>query len=124
MAHLRSVLERICGADLTVRAKKCQLARGEVTYPGHEIGRRRRRPYELKLAAIEEYLCPLTKTAIRAFLGLTGYYQCYIAYYSEIDSRLIDALQKTEPQQVLWNGERAGLRHLERRVDTEASLES
>lgn len=108
LAHLRVVFERLRDAGLTIKAEKCQLARGEVTYLGHVVGRGYRRPSEVKLAAIEEFPRPLTKTDIRSFLGVAGYYQHYIPNYSDIASPLTDALRKTEPQVVRWDEKKEG----------------
>lgn len=106
LAHLRAVLTRLREAGLTVKAPKCQLAQAEVLYLGHVIGRGRRRPSEMKVAAIRDFPQPRTKTDIRAFLGIAGYYRRYIPKYSDIASALTDALRKTEPQMVDWNEEK------------------
>lgn len=106
LAHLRAVLTRLREAGLTVKAPKCQLAQAEVLYLGHVIGRGHRRPSEMKVAAIRDFPQPRTKTDIRAFLGIAGYYRKYIPRYSDIASTLTDALRKTEPQMVDWDEEK------------------
>ncbi|XP_077559123.1 uncharacterized protein LOC144174347 [Haemaphysalis longicornis] len=103
LEHLRSVLSRLREAGLTIKAPKCQMARAEVTYLGHVIGRGHRRPSEVKVAAIRDFPQPRTKTDIRSFLGITGYYQRYIPRYSELASPLTDALRKNEPLTVAWD---------------------
>ncbi|KAK8759335.1 hypothetical protein V5799_003032 [Amblyomma americanum] len=103
MAHLRAVLTRLREAGLTVKAPKCQLAQAEVVYLGHVIGQGRRRPSEIKVAAVRDFPQPRTKTDIRSFLGVAGYYQRYIPRYSDIAAPLTDALRKTEPQTVVWS---------------------
>lgn len=101
--HLRTVFERFREAGLTVKAKKCKLGRAQVTYLGHIIGQGFRRSSEVKVAAIHDFARPSTKSEIRAFLRLTGYYQRYIRQYSEIASPLTDALRKTQPNKVVWD---------------------
>lgn len=103
MGHLRVVLNRLRQAGLSIRPEKCQLGRAEVSYLGHVIGQGSRRPSEVKVAAVAEHRRPKTKTDIRAFLGLAGYYQHYIKDYSHVASPLTDALRKTEPQIVTWD---------------------
>lgn len=103
LVHLRSVLSRLREAGLTVKAEKCQLGRREVSYLGHVVGNGLRRPSEIKLLAISCYRMPATKTEIRAFLGLVGYYRQYIPQYSELASPLTDALRKTEPERTRWD---------------------
>ena len=106
LSHLRDVLGRLRAAGLTLKGEKCQLGKAEVSYLGHVVGRGYRRPPEIKVAAISEYPRPLTKTDIRSFLGLTGYYQHYIRNFSEIASPLTDSLRKNEPVRVAWNEEK------------------
>lgn len=101
--HLRAVLNRLREAGLTVKASKCQLVQAEVTYLGHVIGQGNRRPSEVKVAAIRDFPQPRTKTDIRSFLGVAGYYQRYIHRYSELASPLTDALRKTEPLTIKWD---------------------
>ncbi|KAK8788529.1 hypothetical protein V5799_021695 [Amblyomma americanum] len=103
LLHLREVLTRLREAGLTVRAEKCKLGKAEVEYLGHVIGRGYRRPLDANVAAIRDYPRPSTKTDIRAFLGLAGYYQHYIPGYSEMASPLTDSLRKEEPIKVNWN---------------------
>ncbi|XP_075732859.1 uncharacterized protein LOC142775380 [Rhipicephalus microplus] len=106
--HLSDVLRRLTHAGLTVKPAKCQLARAEVRYLGHVVGQGRRRPDELKVEAVSEFPQPESKTAIRSFLGLTGYYQRYIPQYSEVAAPLKDALRKNAPEKVVWSAEMEG----------------
>lgn len=94
LRHLREVLGRFQQAGLTVKPEKCQLVKGYVTYLGHVIGQGVRKPAEANAAALRAYRRPRTKTDVRAFLGLTGYYQQYIHNYSEIASPRTDSLRK------------------------------
>lgn len=101
--HLQIVLERLHEAGLTVRAEKCHLGSAEVSYLGHVVGQGQRRPSELKVAAVVDYRRPRTKSEVRAFLGLAGYYQHYVKDYSNLASALTDSLRKPEPGIVKWD---------------------
>lgn len=103
LMHLREVLGRLRQAGLTVKAEKCCLARATVDYLGHNVGQGFRKPCELKISAVADYPRPITKTDVRAFLGLTGYYNHYIRDYSTLASPLTDALRGTEPTKVAWD---------------------
>ena len=46
-----------------------------------------------KLRAIEKWEFPRTVTALRAFLGFTNYYSCYIKDYANIVARLMEKLK-------------------------------
>lgn len=104
--HLRIVLGRLREAGLTVRAEKCHLGSAEVSYLGHVVGRGQRLPSELKVAAVVDYRRPRTKSEVRAFLGLAGYYQHYVKDYSNLASALTDSLRKTEPVNVKWDAKK------------------
>lgn len=104
--HLRVVLNRLKEAGLTAKPAKCHLGCSEVSYLGHVVGRGRRRPSEIKVAAVMNYPRPTSKSEIRAFLGLAGYYQHYVPNYSSIASPLTDALRKSEPVKVTWDSEK------------------
>ncbi|XP_040360535.1 uncharacterized protein LOC121048362 [Ixodes scapularis] len=103
IVHLRSVFTRLRDAGLTMKAKKCNLGCSHVSYLGHVVGQGTRRPSELKIAPIADFPTPRTKTDIRSFLGLVGYYQRYIPNYSQVASPLTDALRKGEPGNVVWD---------------------
>jgi hypothetical protein len=103
LVHIRTVLTRFREAGLKVKPSKCQFARPYVTYLGHYIGQGERRPSEVKVRTITGFPRPVTKTDIRAFLGLCGYYQRFIANYAAHASPLTDALRKTAPNAVSWD---------------------
>ena len=52
-----------------------------------------RKPAPGKLRAIEKWEVPRTVTALRAFLGFTNYYSCYIKDYANIVARLMEKLK-------------------------------
>lgn len=70
--YKRSVFLRLRETGATVKTEKCQLGTAEVTYLGHVVGQRCRRPSETKIDAVANYLRPQTKKGIRGFLGLNG----------------------------------------------------
>ncbi|XP_064482847.1 uncharacterized protein LOC135395680 [Ornithodoros turicata] len=106
LEHLRDVFNRLQTAGLTLKASKCHLAQAEVLYLGHRVGQGKRTPAEMKIAAIADFPRPQSKSEVRAFLGLTGYYRSYIRQYSEIASPLTDSLRKQAPNKVNWNDEK------------------
>lgn len=93
LQHLREVLDRIKRAKLTIKPSKCKFAQEQVQYLGHIVGRGKRSPTELKVKAIQDFPLPTTKTEIRAFLGLAGYYRQYIPMFSVVTAPLTDLLK-------------------------------
>ena len=56
----------------------------------------------MKIAAIQTFEQPQTKTHVRAFLGLTCYYRKFIPNYSSVAAPLSDLTKKSQPNQVNW----------------------
>ncbi|GFW81770.1 retrovirus-related Pol polyprotein from transposon 297 [Trichonephila clavipes] len=73
--HMETVLQRIKRAKLTIKPSKCKFVQQNVKFLGHIVGQGFRTPSEIKVQAVLEFPTPRTKTQIRAFLGLAGYYQ-------------------------------------------------
>ncbi|XP_072182290.1 uncharacterized protein [Diadema setosum] len=101
--HLKDVLGRLREAGLTAKPAKCKFGEREVLYLGFVIGGGKVKPEPAKIEAVVSYPRPVTKTDVRAFLGLTGYYRKFIPEYSEIASPLTDLTRKSEPKLVRWN---------------------
>ncbi|GFW58201.1 hypothetical protein TNCV_2633751 [Trichonephila clavipes] len=76
--HIDIVLGRLRKAGLKVKPSKCKFAQEEVLFLGHRIGSGSRSPSDLKIKAIADFPRSTTKTHVRSFLGLVGYYSHYI----------------------------------------------
>ena len=101
LRNLEEVLERIRGAGLTVKRKKCQFGMSECLYLGHLVGSGRVRPEQVKVQAVRAFKEPKTKTHDRAFLGLTGYYRKFIPQYATLVAPLADITWKAAPVSVV-----------------------
>ncbi|KAF8770046.1 Retrovirus-related Pol polyprotein like [Argiope bruennichi] len=75
--HIENILDCLSSSKLHIKPSKCQFALAHVKYLGHLVGQGFRQPSELKVQAIKEFPTPTTKTQVRAFLGLMGYYRRY-----------------------------------------------
>ncbi|GFV87376.1 retrovirus-related Pol polyprotein from transposon 297 [Trichonephila clavipes] len=63
-------------------------------------------PSKIKVQAVLEFPTPRTQTQLRAFLGLTGYYQKYINLFSVIAAPLTDALKgRAKKGEITWTTE-------------------
>ena len=58
-----------------------------------------------KLQAVANFPRPRTKTHVREFLGLTGYYWRFIPNYATLTAPLTDLTRKTAPTLVQWTEE-------------------
>jgi hypothetical protein len=103
MEHIRKVLQRLRGAGLTVKPKKCQFGMEYCTYLRHVVGGGTMRPEASKVEAVEQFRIPEMKKQVRAFLGLTGYYRKFIPNYATTAALLTDLTRKSAPNNVQWN---------------------
>ncbi|GFX03086.1 retrovirus-related Pol polyprotein from transposon 297 [Trichonephila clavipes] len=104
--HMETVLQRIKRVKLTIKPSKCKFAQQNVKFLGHIVGQGFRTPSEIKVQAVLEFPTPRTKTQIRAFLGIAGYYQKYINLFSVIAAPLTDALKgRAKKGEIKWTTE-------------------
>ena len=103
LLHIRQVLQCLQDAGLTAKPKKCQFGIKQCSYLGHIVGNGVVQPELDKVEAVRSFAIPQTKTSIRAFLGLTGYYRRFIQDYATIALPLTDLTKKTAPNQVHWD---------------------
>ncbi|KAL1255320.1 hypothetical protein QQF64_013381 [Cirrhinus molitorella] len=101
--HLRKVLSEFRRPGLTANPRKCHLAFSEVKYLGFQVGRGLIWSQEKNVEAILTAPMPQTKTQVQAFLGLAGYYRCFIPNFSSLASPLTDLTSKGQPEKVVWS---------------------
>lgn len=84
-AHLDQlwrVLMELQQAGLTANPRKCYLGLTEAKYLGYRIERGLIMPQQKKIEPVRKFPRPTNKTQVWAFLGLTGYYLCFIPNFS------------------------------------------
>lgn len=57
------------------------------------------------MQAVKDFEAPQTKTQVRSFLGITGYYRCFIPHYAALASPLTDLTRNSQPNKVVWSSE-------------------
>lgn len=105
LRHLGDVLRRVQEAGLTIHPLKCALAREEVQYLGHVIGRGVIRPQVDKVQAVLDCPRPRTKKDIRSFLGLVGWYRRFVPNFSRRAAPLSDLTRKSGTNGIPWGPE-------------------
>ncbi|KAI2653741.1 Retrovirus-related Pol polyprotein from transposon 17.6 [Labeo rohita] len=103
LSHLRRVLTELWRSSLTANPRKCHLTLSEAKYLGYQVGRGLIKPQPKKVEAVQAAPRPSTKTQVRAFLGLVGYYRCFIPNFSSIASPLTDLTRKGQPEKIEWS---------------------
>ena len=74
----------------------------QCTYLGHVVGNGLVRPETTKVEAVQQFPTPGSKTDVRAFLGVTGYYRKFLPGYATVSSVLSDLTRKSAPNKVVW----------------------
>ena len=90
-------------AGLTVKLSKSKFAKRSCEYLGYIVGGGVVKPILSKVKAISSFPKPDTKTAVRAFLGLAGYYRRFIPDFASVAAPLTDLTKKSVPNSGVWN---------------------
>ena len=109
MGHIELVMERLKEAGLTAKVVKCEWAKTQLVYLGQRIGHGRVAVPEDRATAIADFVRPMTKKGVRAFLGTSGYYRKFIPDFGKLAKPLTMMTRKAEHDQVHWTleGEQA-----------------
>src|SRR5690349_4952694 len=97
MEVLEEVLRRIQKHRMYIKPKKCTFAAEEVHLLRHIINKEGVKTDPSKISAVKEYPVPESKTEVRAFMGLVGYYRHYIPRCSKIAEPINRTLKKDIP---------------------------
>ena len=100
LEHLRRVFTTLRRANLSLKLNKCQFGLKQVEYLGHVIESGVILPNPKKVEAVLHYKCPETKTELKSFLGLTGYYCKFVPQYASISTPLCNLLKKVKRERV------------------------
>ena len=101
--RLDKVFKRLRENGVKISLDKCEFMRKELRYLGHLITSEGVKPDPSKIEVIKKYPLPKTKTEIKAFAGLLGYYRKFIKDYAKILKPMTKCLAKD--QQVIINDE-------------------
>ena len=94
------MLQRFREANIKLKPSKCRFAHCKVNYLGHVVSREGVSPDPEKIRAVQEFPIPKTVRAVRAFLGLSGYYRKFVPNFSLIAAPLHDLTKKNA--RFLW----------------------
>ncbi|CAL1394368.1 unnamed protein product [Linum trigynum] len=94
LEHVKTTLALLRQHHYYVKFSKCAFGLQELEYLGHLISDRGVRVDPKKVQAMTEWPIPKNVTALRGFLGLTGYYRKFVKNYGEIARPLTDLLRK------------------------------
>jgi hypothetical protein len=94
LQHLCVVFTVLRDHQLHVKHSKCAFATDSVTYLGHVISAAGVAMDEDKVTAITSWPQPASARAMSGFLGLAGYYRCFIKNFRTLAAPLTQLLRK------------------------------
>ncbi len=103
--RLIAVLTRFGQHDLHLNLAKCTFAAKKVHYIGHLISEDGVSALPSKIEAIKHIPVPKTVKEVRRFLGLSGYYHCFIKDFATISAPLTKLTMKPCNKQFNWNAD-------------------
>ncbi|GJU03462.1 putative reverse transcriptase domain-containing protein [Tanacetum coccineum] len=102
--HLRIVLEILRQKKLYAKFSKCEFWLQQVAFLGHIVSADGIIMDPSKVEAITKWPRPTTVTEVRSFLGLAGYYRCFVEGFSRLALPLTQLMRKGE--KFVWTDER------------------
>jgi hypothetical protein len=94
LCHVRLVLATLQAHRLFLKRAMCAFGIEEVAYLGHVISAAGVAMDEQKGCVVLDWSIPRSAHTVRAFLGLAGYYRCFIRDYGTIAAPLMQLLRK------------------------------
>jgi hypothetical protein len=94
--HLKQALDLLASNHFVAKLSKCVFAVPKVDYLGHVITVDGVTPDPDKIQAILDWPVPRSLTALRGFLGLTGFYRRFVRHYATLAAPLTDLLSSTK----------------------------
>ncbi|CAF1080795.1 unnamed protein product [Brachionus calyciflorus] len=94
--HIELVVNELKKHRLSVKLKKCEVAKQEVVFLGHVLSSGSIKPDKSKCEALFQFKRPKTLTQLQSFLGLAQYYRKFIENFAKIASPLYRLTTKEE----------------------------
>lgn len=117
MRHVGQILEMLEKHGLTLKLSKCRFFQPKVEYLGHVLSKEGVMPDPAKVETLKKWPAPTDVSALRTFLGMTGYYRKFIPHYAVNAFPLNELLRKD----VAWRWGEEEERAFRYLIDTLAS---
>ena len=106
--HLETIEDfflRIRNANLSIKPSKCEIGVKTVEFLGQNIYENTITPNVNNMKKLFDATVPKTKSNVKSFLGLIGFYSNFLENFSEHCAPLTDLLKKGLPEKVNWGPE-------------------
>ena len=84
LTNIEQLFQHLQSSGISQKLSKCVFGSDKVDFLGFELSRPGIKPQNRLTEAIQTYQRPSTKKELKAFLGLAGFYQAFIADFAEI----------------------------------------
>lgn len=84
IAHVRALLQMFQRVGLRAHPSKTLVATDALPYLGHVVSAHGLQPEDAKVAAMQKLPPPTSAEQVRSYLGVLGFYRCYVPGYSQI----------------------------------------
>lgn len=101
--HVRKVLDRLRAAGLQVDIKKSEFHVTRTKYLGYILTNKGLEVDPEKVDALRDWKPPTTVTAVKSFLGFTGFYRQFVPEYSRIAKPLLALQSPSRP--FVWDSD-------------------
>ncbi|KAF9744010.1 Retrovirus-related Pol polyprotein from transposon gypsy, partial [Nosema granulosis] len=108
-SHLKTVLNKIKAAGLSLNKKKCKFFKKEVKILGYVVAKGVIKADPDKIEAIRKYPRPGTIKELRSFLGTVNYNREFIKDFATLTAPLYDILKgekKNSTKKITWSEEK------------------
>nr|CAH7712901.1 unnamed protein product [Callosobruchus chinensis] len=95
LEHLKVILEKFRGANLTIKLRKSAFAREKVSFLGHIVSPTGIAIDPQRIANIQQFPRPRNIRELRGFLGLTSYCRRFCENFSDLTLPLLSLLKKS-----------------------------
>ena len=103
LSRVRSLLDRLKSAKLTMNLVISEFGQAHVTYLGHVVGQGQVSKVSAKIQAVVEFPAPTNWKELMHFLGMAGYYRKFCENFSTVAKSMTQLLKKD--QQFFWTKE-------------------
>jgi hypothetical protein len=99
--HLRIVLRILRSHQLYAKLSKCEFWLEKIAFLGHILTAEGIEVDPSKVEAVSKWKQPSNISEVRSFLGMAGYYRCFIKGFSSIERPMTELLNKDN--KFMWN---------------------
>lgn len=97
LTQLEEVFSRLAAANLTLNLAKCEFGQATVTYLGKVVGCGKVCPISAKVDAILNFGVPSSRSELKRFLGMAGYYRSFCRNFASVAAPLTNLLSPKVP---------------------------